>query len=301
MDNRKIGEFITLTRKKKNMTQKELADILGVTDKAISKWERGAGYPDISILKPLAEALGVTVTELLDGEASTVSAPENVRDQQAEADKVEENNNRTLLNALSYTDHLIRQKENRIGNIIGISIGLMLFLAIFICMIVDLAVTKQFTWSLIVIDSCVFGGCLFIPPFVSKKHGLLYSLCFLTILIFPFLGILYRLTAPVWLTPDVLWKMEFPIALIWLLILWLSVLLIRRVKINPWFKLSILSLVCIPANLLTNGLVDRMFDHKFTYFDFMEYVITISVLVFIAVISIMIGMLRRGRSKKAWH
>ncbi len=300
MDNRKIGDFITLSRKQKNMTQKELADILGVTDKAISKWERGAGYPDISTLKPLAEALGVTVTELLEGEASTESVTDQVQEQLTEAVKVEDNNNRTLLNALSYTDHLIRQKENRIGNIIGISLGLLLFLAIFICMIVDLAVTKQFTWSLIVIDSCVFGGCLFIPPFVNKKHGLLYSLCFLTVLIFPFLGILYRLTAPAWLTTDVLWKMEYPIALIWILFLWLVWLLIRRVKISPWFKVAILSLVCIPADLLTNDLVDRIFDHSgYSYFDFMEYVITVLVFVFIAVISIMIGMLRRSRSREA--
>jgi hypothetical protein len=194
---------------------------------------------------------------------------------------------------------LIRQKENKIGNIIGISLGLMLFLAIFTCMIVDLAVTKQFTWSLIVIDSCVFGGFLFIPPFVSKKHGLLYSLCFLTVLVFPFLGILYRLTAPAWLTTDVLWKMEYPIALIWIIFFWIIWLLIRKVKINPWFKVSIISLVGIPADLLTNGLIDRMFDQKHTYFDYMEYVITISLLMFVTTIGIIIGILRRGRNKTA--
>lgn len=299
MVNRKIGEFITQTRKQKNMTQKDLADILGVTDKAISKWERGAGYPDISTLKPLSEVLGVTVTELLEGESSTISMINHVEEQPALAVK-DEDNNRTLLNALSYTDHLIRQKENRIGNIIGISLGLLLFLAIFVCMIVDLVVTKQFSWSLIVIDSCVFGGFLLIPPFISKKRGLLYSLCFLSVLIFPFLGILYRLTAPAWLTADVLWKMEFPIALIWILYLWLILLLIKKVQTTSWFKVSVLSLVGIPANLLTNGLVDRMFDYKgYTYFDFMEYILTVLVLVFIAVICFMIGIIRRSRSKEA--
>ncbi len=295
MDNRKIGEFITITRKQKNMTQKELADILGVTDKAISKWERGAGYPDISTLKPLADVLGVTVTELLEGEAGTEADMETAPERQENESKAEDSNNRTLLNALSYTDHLIRQKENRIGNIIGLSLGLLLFLAVFTCMIVDLAVTKQFTWSRIVIDSCVFGGSLLIPPFLSKKRGLLYSLCFLTVLIFPFLGILYRLTAPAWLTSDVLWKMEYPIALIWILFLWLMVLLIRKVKINTWFKVSILSLVCIPADLLTNDLVDRMFDHNgYTSFDLMEYVITVLVLLFVAGISLMIGIAKRN-------
>ncbi len=295
MDNRKIGEFITLTRKQKNMTQKELADILGVTDKAISKWERGAGYPDISTLKPLAEVLGVTVNELLEGEAAKGSDPEIIQEQLTKEANIEDSNSRTLLNALSYTDHLIRQKENRIGNIIAFSLGLMLFLAIFTCMIVDLAVTKQFTWSRIVIVSCVFGGCLFIPPFLNKKRGLLYSLCFLTVLIFPFLGILYRLTAPARVTSDVLWKMEYPIALIWLLFLWLVVLLIRKIRISAWFKVSILSLVCIPADLLTNNLVDRMFDQNgYTSFDLMEYIITVLILAFIAIISLMIGVLKRS-------
>jgi transcriptional regulator with XRE-family HTH domain len=68
MNNKKIGEYISTRRKNNQLTQKELADKLGVTDKAVSKWERGAGYPDISMLKPLSDILGVTVNELLEGE-----------------------------------------------------------------------------------------------------------------------------------------------------------------------------------------------------------------------------------------
>ncbi len=296
MDNRKIGEFITMTRKQKNLTQKELADMLGITDKAISKWERGAGYPDISLLKPLSDVLGVTVTELLEGEPNPMSETETAPTQPEATVKIEESN-RTLLNALSYTDHLIRQKENKIGNIIAISLGLLLILAIFTCLIVDIAVTHQFTWSRIVLVSCVYGGCLFLPPFISKKRGLFYSLCFLTVLIFPFLGILYRLTAPASVTTIILWQMEFPIALIWLVFLWLIVLLVRKVRINPWLKVSILSLTCIPCDLFTNFLIDRLFSSNYSFFDVMEYIITVFALLFIAVICFLIGMLRRSRTK----
>lgn len=68
MDNEKFGIFIAHLRKEKQLTQKNLADLLGVTNKAISKWERGYGFPEISILPALAEALDVSVDELLRGE-----------------------------------------------------------------------------------------------------------------------------------------------------------------------------------------------------------------------------------------
>lgn len=67
MDSVKIGKYIAYKRKQKGMTQQELANILMITNKAISKWETGTGIPDVSILKDLANALDVTVDELLDG------------------------------------------------------------------------------------------------------------------------------------------------------------------------------------------------------------------------------------------
>ena len=68
MNQEKIGKFIAECRKKKKMTQQELADKLGITDKAISKWENGRCMPDISILEPLTEELGITINELIKGE-----------------------------------------------------------------------------------------------------------------------------------------------------------------------------------------------------------------------------------------
>lgn len=65
MDARKLGTFIAENRKAKNMTQVELAIALQVTDKAISRWERGLGFPDINTIEQLAEALDVSVLELM--------------------------------------------------------------------------------------------------------------------------------------------------------------------------------------------------------------------------------------------
>ena len=64
----KIGKFIQEKRKEKNLTQKELAKKLGVSDKAISKWERGICCPDISLLKDLSSILDISINELLSGE-----------------------------------------------------------------------------------------------------------------------------------------------------------------------------------------------------------------------------------------
>ena len=68
MNQEKIGKFISSLRKEKGYTQLELAKKLGVTDKAVSKWERGLCFPDMSLLIPLSEILDVTMNELLLGE-----------------------------------------------------------------------------------------------------------------------------------------------------------------------------------------------------------------------------------------
>ena len=70
MDNQKFGAFVAQLRKEQNLTQKELADRLNVTDKAVSKWETGKGFPDVKLLEPLAQLLGVSLVELIQGERS---------------------------------------------------------------------------------------------------------------------------------------------------------------------------------------------------------------------------------------
>ena len=72
MDQLKIGKFIAECRKKKKLTQMQLADKLGITDKAISKWERGIAMPDSSIMLELCDILGICVSDLLRGEIITI-------------------------------------------------------------------------------------------------------------------------------------------------------------------------------------------------------------------------------------
>lgn len=68
MDQIRIGKFIASQRKRKQMTQQQLADILGISNKTVSKWECGNGFPEISLVLPLCEELEISVNELLSGE-----------------------------------------------------------------------------------------------------------------------------------------------------------------------------------------------------------------------------------------
>lgn len=64
IDNERFGQFLSDLRKEKSMTQKELADKLFVSDKTVSKWERGNSMPNVTLLIPIADVLGITVTAL---------------------------------------------------------------------------------------------------------------------------------------------------------------------------------------------------------------------------------------------
>ena len=75
ISNERFGEFVSKIRKEKNLTQKELAEQLYVTDKTVSKWERGLSMPNVALLIPIAEILEVTVTELLRGERIVKDEP----------------------------------------------------------------------------------------------------------------------------------------------------------------------------------------------------------------------------------
>lgn len=114
MDQKKIGQFIGQCRKEREMTQKQLADEIGVSDKTVSKWETGNGLPDISLLSVLCRALEINVNELLSGEKLP---PETY------SEKAEEN----MMNL--WEENQSTKKAARIQWIEG---GILLFLGLFL-------------------------------------------------------------------------------------------------------------------------------------------------------------------------
>lgn len=112
MNQDKIGQFISVCRKEQKLTQGELAEKLGVTDKSISNWENGRNMPDLALFKPLCEILNITINDLISGE--------RVNEEKYQ-DKLEEN----IINTIDYSNKKVLEKNNLIG-IILISFGLLL-------------------------------------------------------------------------------------------------------------------------------------------------------------------------------
>ncbi|MFG6331092.1 MAG: helix-turn-helix domain-containing protein [Lachnospiraceae bacterium] len=88
MDNAAFGKFIRASRKEQGLTQKQLADLLHVSDKTVSKWENGAGFPDIKLLEPLASSLGVSLLELMQSERVSEAKVDRSDAEQAVAETI---------------------------------------------------------------------------------------------------------------------------------------------------------------------------------------------------------------------
>ncbi len=98
MDQIKIGKFIQNKRKEKNITQQELAEILNITDRAISKWENGKCMPDVGIMQELCEILNITINDLFSGEVVNMKDTEKkLEENLLEMTKLKEEKDRQLL------------------------------------------------------------------------------------------------------------------------------------------------------------------------------------------------------------
>lgn len=96
IDQIKIGRFIAEMRKRQNLTQREFADILGISDKTVSKWECGSGMPELSFMKDICQVLKIDLNELFSGEKLTGidykrKAEENLMALIKEAEKMKKN------------------------------------------------------------------------------------------------------------------------------------------------------------------------------------------------------------------
>ena len=116
MDLVKIGKYIAEKRKALGLTQRQVAEKLGMSDKSVSKWERGICLPDVSVYSPLCEILGISLNEFLAGE-------------DIGHDDLQQKSENNLLQVT--TDGKRRQKTLRriIGSLIAVTVGLVLFLA----------------------------------------------------------------------------------------------------------------------------------------------------------------------------
>lgn len=157
MDNVKTGAFIKERRKEKNMTQKELADLLHVTDRAVSKWERGLCAPDISLLEPLAAALDVTIVELISGERT------GCRERTNELDCA-------VKNIIDYSEHEMAQKRKALTKKIIVTVILAgLLFALLIPTLNGAIRGDGFVWQCIPAYLCAQGAARAIETTDAQK------------------------------------------------------------------------------------------------------------------------------------
>lgn len=160
MDQEKIGKFIATIRKEHSMTQKELAQRLGVSDKTVSKWETGRGLPEISIMRSLCETLDISINELLSGERLDASSYH---------EKAEENIVKLM------------QRRSYKKTVIHVAISTVLFLSAFCVfplaaekIVTPLSIPIVLFWSIFLIVGNFIAGLTY---GIQKKWGKLRLFC----------------------------------------------------------------------------------------------------------------------------
>ncbi len=184
MEQEKIGKFILKLRKKKNLTQASLAELLGVSEKSVSNWENGRNMPDLALLKPLCEILDVSINELLSGEELTKVEYQN---------KLEEN----IINTINYNN----EKNKKLNRIVGF---ILLFISILLECISFIIFKSESSWPSILTFISLIIFLISIIKITNKfKYIKRTIICSITFILFvgiifltDYLNVLNNQTAP---------------------------------------------------------------------------------------------------------
>ncbi len=125
MDTVRIGKYIAAKRKEKGMTQKELGDKLGVTNKTVSRWENGNYMPDLSLLEPLSKELGISLNELLAGEELNTEG--------ITTEKLVKQTEKSLADTLHYSNHELQKNKRKyvMGGLAGLMVLVVILFVLF--------------------------------------------------------------------------------------------------------------------------------------------------------------------------
>ena len=233
-----LGAFIRDMRTERGLTQQQLADRLGITDKAVSKWERDICCPDITLLRPLAAALGVTVSELLAGHREPEAAGTAVEDM--------------VVSAISYSE--AARRKNRLDWRLLAFMGLTAacIIAAATCLICDLAVNQQYLWSPPVYPSIGLAWLVFTPLLLARRRPVRWALIALTAAALPYLcGLGWMLKQPL------VTKMSIWIAPMALVYLWVVYGVCLRLRRRGWRAAGWILLLAAPLSAGVNFVVDR--------------------------------------------
>ena len=231
------GRFIADCRKEKGLTQAQLAEMLNITDRAVSKWETGKCMPDSSIMLELCNILDVTVNELLSGE-------------RIEMNHYEEKVSKNLI-------ELKRKDENNMNRkaIISIIYTIAMVIGILVCCICDIAISGTLTWSLIVLSSVLLTWIAAFPVILLGKKGVLVAMVAISILIVPFMYLLSIL-----IKVNAVFSIGAIMSIISLVFLWIIYILYYRLKERKLLATGLTFILAIPFALLINITLSKMID-----------------------------------------
>ena len=169
MNQEKIGKFIAECRKNKKMTQTELAEKLGVTDKSVGNWENGRNMPDLSLFKPLCDELGITINDLLSGEKIS-------------KDKYQEKFEENIVNTIDYSN----KKSSKYNMVISL---LLMIFGLFIALSAVIMFPSESSWGSVY---SVFGIVLFVYGIcrITNKMKMWLRLLLVAIVMFGSLAII---------------------------------------------------------------------------------------------------------------
>lgn len=238
METEKIGQLIRRLRKERHMTQKELAAVLNVTDKAVSKWELGASLPDVALLLPLAEALNVSVTELLGG----------VRETDAPPLPPEAPPRDTAGDILSYTQKTAAQRREKLRLRLLAGLGGTFLLSALVCWICDTVLNGMLSWSQVVDLSLLLAWMGLLPLLAARRHAVEWTLGTLSAAILPYLYLLGGL-----LEEPRVFRFGLPIAPAGALYLWAVWAVWRRFRRRKWRAAGAVLLLTALLSLYINA------------------------------------------------
>jgi transcriptional regulator with XRE-family HTH domain len=274
MDNRKFGAMIAAMRKENAMTQKDLAERLGVSSMAVARWEKGKGYPEISLLPLMSEVLGISPGELLSGERNPAGYQPPEEEDALVTDMIE------------YAEKITRYKSSGIA----FSMLTMVFVtALLICLLVNFLINRRFDWSLYPLGAIVMIWLTMAPIFFMKKFKILMSCLFFLSTSMGYL-FLIELIGPAkdWVLPlaiPILMVSVLPLIAIYLLFRYTR---INRLRLMSFSFLIIGVLVNIGIHLIVRNYVGRNIESA-------SVIITALVFVLLSAIPAVAGEINKHR------
>lgn len=230
MNPKQIGERIASARKELRYTQKEVADKLHVSDKAISKWERGVGCPDISLLVPLCEILQMDVSTLL-GEEKKVEETKGKEKQM-------------YIHLSTYAKMKISENQAYFIKIAMLVFIIASFVAIGICLCIDYGLHKQLTWSLTVFASIVYANIIVITLASSSRYRIEKTMVVAQLFLFPLLYVIS------WQAQTTTYfSIAYTIALAAVVFSWLLYWVILHLHFYIWYRIALVAFLSMWFNL----------------------------------------------------